>query len=154
MTKTTKSKGGAYLWSPTRKSYQNMKTRCLNPNREHASRYIGRGITICPRWLGVDGFKNFVSDMGERPVGMTLERKDNNNGYDPENCCWATWRQQFNNRCHTHKIYFQGKTQSITMWAKEKGLTRDAIGLRLRVLGWTVEDALNIPLKINSRTRI
>ncbi len=142
-----RKRGGAWKWCPTRKSYQNMKTRCLNPNRQNSKWYIQKGIKICDRWLGSDGFKNFLNDMGERPEDMTLERINNDDGYNPDNCCWATWKTQFNNRSHTHLLTFNGKTQSITMWAKETGLNRDTIGQRIRIFGWSTEKALTTPLQ-------
>lgn len=73
-----------------------MKQRCLNPNDKRFSDYGGRGITVCERWLK---YENFLADMGRRPEPhLTLERKDNEKGYSPENCCWATQSQQALNR--------------------------------------------------------
>jgi hypothetical protein len=73
-----------------------MKARCLNPNHEAYNNYGGRGITIDPRWLGKDGFVNFLADMGERPsIRHSLDRyPDVNGNYCKENCRWATWEQQ------------------------------------------------------------
>ena len=80
-------------------SYTSMKTRCLNPNSPNYSMYGGRGIAICQRWL--DGFENFLADMGERPNGKTLDRIDVDGNYEPGNCRWATLsEQQKNKRCH------------------------------------------------------
>ena len=73
-------------------SWYSMKTRCLNKNRKYYYRYGGRGITICPEWL--NSFTNFLADMGERPKGKTLDRKDNNGNYCKSNCRWATAKQQ------------------------------------------------------------
>lgn len=65
-----------------------MRKRCLNPKHPKYPRYGGRGITICERWL--NSFDNFIADMGPRPPKLTLERVDNNQGYDPFNCIWET----------------------------------------------------------------
>lgn len=71
-----------------------MKTRCGNPNSVSYPYYGGRGISICDRWLGEDGFSTFLADMGPRPEGTTLDRIDTDGNYEPDNCRWATSKQQ------------------------------------------------------------
>jgi hypothetical protein len=77
-----------------------IRTRCISPGypEKGARNYRDRGITVCARWVGPDGFINFLADMGERPPGLTLDRIDNDGGYEPGNCRWATWVQQAKNR--------------------------------------------------------
>jgi len=77
-------------------SWVEMKKRCLNPNCVQYKYYGGRGIKICARWL--KSFKNFLADMGHRPVGKTLDRIKTNGHYRPSNCRWATHTQQVRGR--------------------------------------------------------
>ena len=79
--------GEQQILSPTYNSWRNMKQRCLDPNHDHFGYYGEKGITVCQRWL--ESFKNFLSDMGERPVNMTLHRINHSDNYKPENCKWA-----------------------------------------------------------------
>lgn len=83
---------------PLRQTYWSMLMRCDNPKSISYKNYGGRGITVCNRWRGQDGFMNFIEDMGNRPHGMTLDRVDVNGNYEPENCQWATREQQYSNR--------------------------------------------------------
>jgi hypothetical protein len=85
-------------WHPLYATWIGMKTRCDNPRDPHWPRWGGRGITVCDRWRGPDGFANFLADMGERPAGHTLDRVDNDGDYEPSNCRWATPLQQARNR--------------------------------------------------------
>src|SRR5882672_264654 len=77
------------------RAWAHMKERCHNPKHPKYHRYGGRGITVCRHWLR---FENFLSDMGLPPPGLTLDRKDNDGNYEPLNCHWATYDQQFRTR--------------------------------------------------------
>jgi hypothetical protein len=81
--------------TPTYIAWRDMVQRCTNPSRRDWGRYGGRGITVCERWRR---FENFLADMGTRPDGRTLDRIDNNGNYEPGNCRWTTWHQQYLNR--------------------------------------------------------
>ena len=82
--------------SPAYNCWANMKRRCTNPADSKFNIYGGRGITVCARWMF--SLENFVSDMGPRPVGTTLDRIDPDGSYSPDNCRWATKSVQNQNR--------------------------------------------------------
>lgn len=115
-----------------------MKRRCYSPNNKEYFRYGARGISVCERWMK---FEHFVEDMGERPKGLTLERKNNDGNYEPGNCRWATRAEQSRNTRHTVLLTFKGKTMCMADWAKEFGMLPNTLGGRIRS-GWPVERAL------------
>jgi len=119
-------------------SWAQMIQRCTNPKHKDFQRYSARGITVCARWRS---FENFLADMGERPAGMTLDRKDNDGNYAPGNCRWATRAQQSHNSSRPVLLTHQGKTQNIAAWARELGLKEDTLHMRLH-RGWPLERAL------------
>lgn len=116
-----------------------MKARCFNKNHPNYDRYGGRGIKVCKQWLD---FENFISDMGPVPEGMELERKDNNKGYSPDNCIWATRHAQMRNTQRNIQLNFQGRTQTAIEWASELGINRSTLYARLNRSKWSVERAL------------
>lgn len=118
-----------------------MRGRCTNPARPDFHNYGGRGITYDPRW---DDFRNFLADMGEKPIGMELDRIDNAGPYCKDNCRWATRKQQMENSRRSKMITYGGKTQNVSDWAKELGIGVMTLGFRLR--NWTVEEAFTTPM--------
>lgn len=96
--------------SKTYIAWSNMVQRTTNPKHKHFGAYGGRGIGVCERWLL---FPNFLEDMGDKPDGLTLERIDNDQGYCPENCRWATRRDQTRNRRNTLRVQFRGTETTL-----------------------------------------
>jgi hypothetical protein len=137
------AKGGKK--SPEYTTYFNILNRCYNKADDAYADYGGRGIIVCDRWLGDDGFVNFLADMGRKPAPRhSAGRKDNDGPYSKENCEWQTKMQQAQNTRATVNITWRGRTQCRAAWARELGLTEAAITYRLKH-GWTVEEAFSTP---------
>lgn len=132
-------------WSetPTNQAWKNARKRCRNPKNEGFARYGGRGITVCERW---DVFANFLTDMGECPKGMSLDRINNDGNYEPGNCRWATQSTQSRNRSNNRYLEHNGERRVIADWAKAYGLATETLNGRLR-RGMTVHEALTTPLR-------
>lgn len=127
--------------TPEYRAWADMRTRCSNPDNPFYADYGGRGITVCPAW---DDFRVFLVDMGIRPPDKTLERKDVNAGYSPENCKWATRKEQMRNRRCIKHYEFAGRKQTLPDWADELGMP--AFVLRSRIgYGWANDDVFGRP---------
>ena len=119
-----------------------MIQRTTQPNNPAYSNYGKRGIVVCERWRT---FAHFLADMGERPAGMTLERNDNDREYSPENCKWASRKEQMRNTRVNRLLTINGKTQCVSAWAEGAGIKHHTLRARLR-LGWPIEKALSQPI--------
>lgn len=104
--------------------WQGMRRRCRNPRAKQFDDYGGRGISICSEW---DDFHRFVADMGERPEGFSLDRIDNEKGYYPENCRWASRLEQQRNQRTTRRVIIEGKSYLVAQLASISGLKHDTI---------------------------
>ena len=124
--------------SPTYRIWGGAVQRCTNPRNSAFKYYGGRGIRICERWMK---FENFVADMGERPVGMTLDRIDSDGHYEPGNCRWVSRKGQQRNRRDTRRFTHGGVTRSLKDWAEITGLSPDTIFHRIK-RGWPAESVL------------
>lgn len=129
------------IWkeTPTYRSWATMIQRCTNTNNTHYSNYGGRGIVVCDKWRI---FKNFLEDMGVRPEGKSIDRKDSNGNYCKENCKWSTRIEQGNNMRTNKPITFNGKTQTTPQWARDLGINKGTLASRLVRQGWSIERAL------------
>lgn len=121
-------------------AWNSMVTRCTCPKDKRYFRYGGQGVTICARWR--HDYDAFLFDMGRRPApGYSLVRKDRGAPYSPDNCRWATKREQQRNRRDSTFLTFEGFTANLRYWAEELGIPHQTIRGRL-ARGWTVEQAL------------
>ena len=128
--------------SPTYNIWCGIVARCTDPNARGFIKYGAKGITICQRWR--ESFEAFYADMGERPRGLTVDRIDNARGYEPDNCRWATMREQQNNRTNNNRLTHAGRSLTMMEWSRETGIERATITRRLK-LGWSIADALTKP---------
>lgn len=115
--------------SDTYRSWQAMKSRCGNPKHRAFKDYGARGIVVCERWA--DSFENFLADMGERPPGATLDRKDGDGNYEPGNCRWASRKEQQRNRRVTRFITINGERLSAAEWQERLGLAGSTFRYRV-----------------------
>ena len=121
-----------------------MIRRCEAPRDISYPRYGGRGISVCDRWRA--SFQAFLDDMGERPSkSYQIERDDNDGNYMPENCRWATRKEQARNRRSQTILTFNGESLCVSEWAERMGVKRGQLQNRIN-LGWPVERILTEPI--------
>lgn len=137
-------------FSPTYHSWCGMKARCTNPKNAHYQDYGGRGLSYCVQW---ESFEVFLSDMGEKPKGMSLDRIDFNQGYFPENCRWATPSEQARNKRNNTQLTANGKTQCMQTWAEELKIPPATLSYRINH-GWSHEAAINTPVLPRKQTAL
>jgi hypothetical protein len=130
-----------------------MIQRCENPNTENYPNYGGRGIKVCTEWYNFD---NFYRDMGDRPEGMTLDRKDTNGDYSKDNCQWSDNFTQQNNKTNSVRFEYQGEMLTIPQIIRKTGtkVTLEMLLHRLKVMGMTVEQALTVPKMSHNIRRV
>lgn len=125
--------------TPLYRIWCGMLRRCRNPTDKNYPRYGGRGIKVCERW---QQFENFYADIPPRPSPRhSLDRRDNNGHYEPNNVRWATPQEQQNNLRSNRRITFGGETLTGAQWARRLGISKNRFYERLR-LGWSVEEAI------------
>lgn len=141
--KSQERHGKRYL--PEYQIWLQMKGRCQNPRNKRYCYYGERGIKVCQRWS--ESFQAFYDDMGARPSPeMTLERKDTNGDYCPDNCIWDTKLKQSRNRRHVKRYTYKGKTLYLSEWSEELGISLETLEARINAYKWTVERALSSPV--------
>jgi hypothetical protein len=130
--------------TPTYMSWMSMRHRCLYKDQASFARYGGSGIRICDEWLD---FTNFLRDMGERPAGTTLDRIDNDRGYERGNCRWSTPKEQNNNRRDNIHLVVRGETFTVEQAAARFGISAKRIYARKYREKWDDERTCLTPLK-------
>lgn len=126
--------------SPLYRTWVDMLRRCGDPVRKEWPLYGGRGIRVCERWLA--SFEAFATDMGPRPPGMSLDRRDNDGPYSPENCRWASPSQQTANTRRARWITAFGQSKTLKQWADECGVRPSLLHQRVYRDGMTPEAAI------------
>lgn len=127
------------------RAWKNMIARCYNPKNASYARYGGRGIKVCKAWR--EDFTFFLRDMGRKPSpDLSLERVNNNKGYSPDNCVWASREEQAMNRRMVIILSHNEIILPLTKWAKKIGIKSRTIHARLAA-GWSTHDALTRPLR-------
>jgi hypothetical protein len=132
-----------------------MLYRCKNTTDAKYYRYGGRGISVCPEWKGEGGFvrfKEWALENGYKE-DLTIDRIDNNKGYSPSNCRWASSIEQSNNRQNNHYLEYKGEIKTISQWARELDIDCNLISMRLQ-RGWSIEEALTHESRKKRKTMI
>lgn len=127
--------------------WQGMRNRCNLATNKYYKNYGGRGISVCTEWL--DSFENFYewAMSNGYKENLTLDRKDNNGNYEPSNCQWKDRFYQMNHMRRNHLITYDGKTQTLTEWAREVGMLPTTLDSRINRYHWSVKDALTVPVR-------
>lgn len=121
--------------------WKNVRARCNTPTDSDYHLYGGRGISVCDRW---ESFANFYADMGARPSQKhSIDRRDTNGNYEPDNCRWATTKEQAQNTRACRHITIDGETKVLNEWARVHKIDRSKVWYRLKV-GWSVKQAFGI----------
>ena len=134
-----------HFYKPWYPSYKAMMERCYLPSSGNYERYGGKGVTVCEEWHDINKFAEWAEYSGYAP-GLTIDRLDSSKGYSPDNCRWATKKQQSNNRKNTIFYTYKGETKALTDWARLYGINRYTLYDRIEKRGWRVEKALETPV--------
>lgn len=127
-----------------------MMRRCYNKSAHNFQRYGGRGIDVCAEWHDPKVFIAWArKTAGHKQKGLTLDRKNNSLGYSPENCCWATYKQQARNRRSNRILSIGGVEKPFSEWCEHYGIDPAVVRERIK-LGWSEEDAISIPVQSKS----
>lgn len=124
--------------------WSGMRSRCNDKNNKDYGRYGGRGITVSPQWRDFVSFRDWAFANGYSE-NLSIDRIDNTGPYDPNNCRWATAKEQANNRNNNHKVTYNGETKNISEWADQFGIDLVTFHAAIR-RGRTVDEILRMYL--------
>lgn len=127
------------------KIWCSMHERCESKNHIHYADYGGRGIAVCEEWSEYLPFAKWARENGYSD-DLSIDRIDNDRGYEPSNCRWATQKEQHNNKRSNRIIEYMGKRYTLTQLAEYAGLNKTTLKERLNN-GWSVEDAVEKPVR-------
>lgn len=131
--------------------WNNMIQRTTNANNPRYCDYGGRGIEVCKEWKeDFEVFEKWAIENGYAE-NLTIDRKDNDKGYCPDNCRWATKKEQNLNTRQNHYLTFNGETKSLAEWADITGIKRRILSDRINKLGWSAEKALTTKVRVQNK---
>jgi len=132
--------------SPEYQAWSGIVQRCENESHAHYVNYGGRGILVCSRWR--NSFEAFLSDMGLRPSAKhSIDRKDNDGNYEPENCRWATRKQQGRNTRASRLLTVYNETKTLAEWCELRGIAVTTVWMRIFKYGWSDTRAVTTPAR-------
>lgn len=118
-----------------------MRERCSNAKNPQYKDYGARGIDVCDDWNNFESFRTWALSSGYSE-NLSIDRIENDKGYYPDNCRWATAIEQANNTRRTHLITYNGETHSMSEWARILNIKQSTLNMRLNKYGWSVDEAL------------
>lgn len=137
-------KGPGSDWYRLREIHRSIRKRCNNPLCKDYGSYGARGIRLCPEWEDFETFYEWAMTHGYR-ADLTIDRANNNKGYEPGNCRWVSRRAQANNRTTARRYTIDGHTKSLTDWCRLYNIEPYVVAHRMNDYGWSVSDAVKTP---------
>lgn len=143
MSRIRKTHGGWADNDPLFNVWISMRKRCSPSNKDNPryKYYAGRGITVCNEWQDFTQFRDWALESGYRH-GLSIDRIDGDKGYSPENCRWATNKQQQNNRSCTLMYELNGEVHTLKEWSELYNISYDKLWKRIRKFGYSLEESL------------